>query len=363
MIKVLWLSPNFNHYKARCLNHLASDKKIKLTVLSGSGRNQVGDKEINGNWKFEYIRVEVPKMKFGRSNLIRKYLKSMIQDFDWVMLPAEKKNLPLFWLIKKLKEKHPNVRFFSYNHPIFKSGKGKITMLDKILTKWVFKKLDRVIFYTEQSYEWALKKKLVPKIKAYWANNTIDDIEIKKQYTFVQPPPEPRILFIGRLIKSKRIYDLLTYYQELKINLPSLKLEIIGDGPQKNIIEAILRQTNSIIWHGAIVDEKKIAPIMQRTSLVFIPGHSGLSINHAFTYGRPYITIEGASHAPELDYIDNDKNGFILPDDKNTIITNITELINNRKKLEQFCCHAKEKGKELSIQNWVAQIKYSLLHE
>ena len=26
-----------------------------------------------------------------------------------------------------------------------------------------------------------------------------------------------------------------------------------------------------ITWHGAIVDEKKIAPIMQKTSFVFVP--------------------------------------------------------------------------------------------
>ena len=38
MTRILWLSPNFNHYKARFLNHLANADGIELTLLTESGR-------------------------------------------------------------------------------------------------------------------------------------------------------------------------------------------------------------------------------------------------------------------------------------------------------------------------------------
>ncbi|WP_412560017.1 glycosyltransferase family 4 protein [Winogradskyella sp. MIT101101] len=364
MIRILWLSPNFNHYKARFLNHLAKESEIELSVLSGSGRSQMGDKKITANWNFRHIEKSVSKQKFGWSIPIVRHLKSVFSDFDWVLIPAEKKNLPLFLYLLYLRKSNPSTKLISYNHPILKSKKGKTTLLDRVLTKFYFNKLDRVIFYTEESYKYMVNEnKIISPEKAFWANNTLDNIEIAKNYTFNLPPANQfNILFIGRLIATKRLDDLLKYYAQLKVVISGLKLEIIGDGPQKNIIESAIMQDDSIIWHGAVVDESEIAPIMQRSSLIFVPGHSGLSINHAFAYGRPYITLRGSSHAPEIDYIDNGKNGYILSDD-NEVVKKISELLKNREKLENFCHSANEKGKRLSVQNWVQQIKISLMHE
>lgn len=365
MIKVLWLSPSFNHYKARFLNHLADGVNVDLTIISGTGRSKMGDQELNDNWKFKQIKLDVSKKDFGKSKIVRNKLSSIFSDFDWVLVPAEKKNLPLFLYAMKLRKMNKTVRIFSYNHPILKSKKGKVTWLDKLLTKFYYNKLDRVIFYTEQSHDWAVKNKLIDSKKAFWANNTIDNLEIQRHYQFQLPPKDnPCLLFIGRLIASKRINDLIGYFKHLKLQIPNLQLEIIGDGPESHIIkDSIVNGVEDIIWHGTLVDEEKIAPIMSKTSIVFIPGHSGLSINHAFAYGRPYITLEGPSHAPELNYIDRGENGFVLNGDFELNIETIKDLLINRTQLEQFCNGAKVKGEYLSVQNWVQQIKNSLLHE
>ena len=97
--------------------------------------------------------------------------------------------------------------------------------------------------------------------------------------------------------------------------------------------------------------------------MVFIPGHSGLSINHAFAYGRPYVTLQGASHAPELEYIEEGSNGYVLKGDIDSNMKTIENLLINRSVLEQFCKKAKQKGVELSVKNWVRQLRTSLLDE
>ena len=51
---------------------------------------------------------------------------------------------------------------------------------------------------------------------------------------------------------------------------------------------------------------------MKKASLVFVPGLSGLSINHAFAYGRPYATFSAERHGPEINYLINGVNGFII---------------------------------------------------
>ncbi|WP_298754912.1 glycosyltransferase family 4 protein [uncultured Psychroserpens sp.] len=364
MLKVLWLAPNFNHYKARFLNHLANENGIELAILSGTGRANMGDQELEGDWSFKLEKLNVTKKDFGNSNQVKEHLKLIFKEFDWILIPAEKKNLSLFSFALKLRKQNTSVRLFSYNHAQLKSKNILHSFLDRSLTKFYNKKLDRVIFYTEDACKQAIKHKLIAPNKAFWANNTVDNIEIDKYYTYTLPPEDQlTLLFIGRLIPSKRISDTIDYYKRLKQRFPKLKLEIIGDGPENTIVKSAIQVDSNIIWHETLVDEAKITPIMTRASLVFIPGLSGLSINHAFSYGRPYVTLEADKHGPEISYLQHGENGYILKDDVDENIETLSNLLKNKTLLHRFCTNAKEKGIYLSVQNWVEQIKSSLLHE
>ncbi len=365
MKKILWLSPNFNHYKTRFLNHLARAKNIELTVLSGTGRAGMGDQEIKSQCHFYHIQLEVRKRDFGKSARVRKSLKMYFDHYDWVLIPTEKKNLLLFVYALYLRKRHRETKLLTYTHPISKSVGGKITLIDRLITKFYYKQLDRVIFYTEQGSKWAIKNKLIEPKKAFWANNTIDTSEIKKYYTFELPPEkEPAILFIGRLIPSKCLNDLILYCKALKTYLPHLKLHVIGDGPERPIVLTAMEKDKNIVYHGTLIDEGKIAKVIKQCSIVFIPGHSGLSINHAFAYGRPYITCaDYKNHPPEISYIEHGKNGYIFNNDFNENTNKLLELFSNRDLLTMFCKNAKAKGEELSIENWEQQMTFNLLHE
>ncbi|WCO01129.1 glycosyltransferase [Psychroserpens ponticola] len=362
MVKILWLSPALNHYKARFLNHLANDNEIQLHILSGTGRNKMGDHEISQDWTFDQDKINVPKSKFGFSKEVKAFLKKEAHNFDWIMIPAEKKNLLLFMFLVKHCRNLQNTNVFSYNHPILKTKNKNLKAIDLWLSKFFFKNLDRVVFYTKESMELALSENLIASKKSYWVNNTIDTIEVNKFYEYVKPPKEEqRMLFIGRLIESKQIPELFRYYHEIKKSIADLKLEIIGDGPMSEVVEAAVKNDKDIIWHKSIVDEEKIAPIMSRSCLVFVPGHSGLSINHAFVYGRPYVTLQADKHGPEISYLINGENGYILAEDFDRNVQKLSNLLLDSNLLDRFCQNANAKGKELSVEKWVAQMKSNLL--
>ena len=86
--KVLWLSPNLNHYKARFLNLLSQEAEIELIIVKGTGRHGYGDKEIQQNWNFKFIEVLVSKKKYGFSLKTAKTIKEKFSDFQWVLISA-----------------------------------------------------------------------------------------------------------------------------------------------------------------------------------------------------------------------------------------------------------------------------------
>ena len=84
MKKILWLAPNLNHYKSRLLNKLALADDIKLTVISGTGRNNMGDKELLGKFSFDHVKLNVSKSNFGTSKEVLALLKKQFKSYDWI---------------------------------------------------------------------------------------------------------------------------------------------------------------------------------------------------------------------------------------------------------------------------------------
>ena len=112
-MKVLWLSPMLNHYKARFLDRLHEGFSVDITVMSGTGRSSQGDYKWTEKTKFKLIRLPVAKQDFGLSKTVRNEINSVFVEFDWIMIPKEHKNLPLFlYLLWLRKSKSSSVRFF-----------------------------------------------------------------------------------------------------------------------------------------------------------------------------------------------------------------------------------------------------------
>ncbi|MFC2175552.1 glycosyltransferase family 4 protein [Bacteroidota bacterium] len=364
-MKVLWLSPMLNHYKARFLDRLQEDFPIELTVLAGTGRDNKGDFHWNEKTGFTLIQVPVSKKKFGLSRQVRKEIEGLFQGFDWVILPKENKNLLLFIFLLNLKKKTAgkgkNVGLFTYNHPIVTEGPKKEGFFRLMVSKFYYRYYDKVIFYTEAGCQRMIDMSYISSEKAYYANNTIDTVEVNRHYCFEYPDPnQPTILFIGRLIPSKRLGDLISYYRKLKTRseLRLLKLIVIGDGPESHVIEKAMESDSDIDWVGTVVDEEKIAPFMSQATLVFVPGHSGLSINHAFSYGRPFVTLGGIHQPPEIDYLQHGINGLILKGNSSENIDQIGSMLINFDAALYDRCY--ETGKDLSVGNWCKQIVAAL---
>ncbi len=363
MTSLLWIAPNLNHYKSKFLTRLTEVSDFDITVLAGAQMRSLGHGRNNEQEGFEKIEVKADKRSFQYSANVYFTLFKLIlkRKFDTVLMPCEKKHIfvILFLFIMKYFFGYSFVTYTHHRIPLFK--KFDFFFIEKIIAVFLFRLYDKAIFYTEEGMKWAIANNLIPDSKAGFANNTLDTAQIFSLYSFEVNKREPKtILFIGRLISNKKIELLFDYYKSLKKKIQDILLIIIGDGPESYKVKKEASFDKNILWRGVVVDERLIMPDMKKAHVVFVPGHSGLSIVHAFCYGKPYLTVDSTNHGPEISYLEDDINGLILTGKIARDSEKIIGLLTDDKKYEKFCNNAFATAKKLSVDNWCRQIITSL---
>jgi len=125
---------------------------------------------------------------------------------------------------------------------------------------------------------------------------------------------ERGILFIGRLRENSGIALLCRVVKRLRTEAGyDIKLHIVGDGPERHLIERE-RALADVIFHGATYDYHKIAQISRLCAVGCYAGNAGLSVVHYMSLSLvPVVHNRLASHqGPEPGYITNGTNGILF---------------------------------------------------
>jgi glycosyltransferase involved in cell wall biosynthesis len=343
-------------------------------VLAGSMQKAKGFSEAQEQLSYPVERVPVVSTKFGMSlAVVRKVLQLCRKtSFDFIMIPADQRRLPLMLVLTVFRPVF-HYRLFSYNHA--KSGSREAGYLASRVNQWLtrlmYGVMDRVVFYTYHERDTALGMGLLPPQKAFYANNTLDTDEIA---ALCPPEPEtvapPAMLFIGRLVAEKRVDLALQYYREVKKAIPQLRLIVIGDGPDVMQVKRAAQGDADILWTGMLSEEQEISIWMRQASCVFNPGRAGLSVVHAFAYGKPFVTLRKAPgssngrivHAPEMCYLMPGENGLLLDgDDLQADCRQITAMLTDPDRCRAMARKAMETSRQISIAQWTEQMSESLM--
>ncbi|MEI8108845.1 MAG: glycosyltransferase family 4 protein, partial [Verrucomicrobiota bacterium] len=154
--------------------------------------------------------------------------------------------------------------------------------------------------------------------KTFIANNAVNftafpEISTSKEALKAELhlPFKKIILFVGRMRPVKKVEHLIEVFQ--KINHPDYGLVIVGDQMAYDL--ATLIHSPNIRYLGEIFDPQNllISKIFKASDLFVIPGDVGLGLNQAFFWGLPVVTEDGLQ-PPEIHYLTNGRNGFIVPE-------------------------------------------------
>lgn len=107
-----------------------------------------------------------------------------------------------------------------------------------------------------------------------------------------QLPPLPRIVFIGRLVRTKRPDHAVAAFRMIAAAFPGAVLDVVGDG---YYAEALAREAHSgVVLHGAVSDAEKSA-LLDAASLVLLPGTRegfGMVALEAAAHGVPVVAYD-----------------------------------------------------------------------
>jgi len=128
--------------------------------------------------------------------------------------------------------------------------------------------------------------------------------------------PERFLLFVGRLVPEKGVFDLLDAYAKLESNVRSqLGLVFAGDGASRQELEWQARRINpSTICFPGFAQREELAGLYGLAEGLTLPTHSdpwGLVVNEAMACGLPIIVSNVAGCAADL--VEDGWNGYVVP--------------------------------------------------
>jgi glycosyltransferase involved in cell wall biosynthesis len=222
---------------------------------------------------------------------------------------------------------------------------------------YIHKISDGLILYSENEIHY-IKNKYRRKI--FVANNTVnfeDYPEIKESVKQIKNEfsisYKKVVLSVGRMGAAgerKKVHHLIEIFND--IDLDGIGLVIVGSGMSQELLNKLNRKNTMYLGEVHDPHHIQISKIFKMADIFSIPGHVGLGLNQAFYWGLPVITEEGFQ-PPEIYYLINGRNGFIVPNnDVNELRRKLMYLLDNDDVRREFSENAREDiMKNASIEN------------
>ena len=261
-------------------------------------------------------------------------------------------------------------RIFFWGHGY--NRQGNINSYSEKLKRFLANKVNGWFAYTNSTVEY-LKSIGVPESKIILIENAIDTLSFQKQVESIDdsqikkfcsslkiPVNGPLALYCGSLYTEKKINFLLECADKIVEEIPDFNLLIIGSGSGSDDFLRNSKNKNYIKYLGADFGCKKA--ICFRIANVFLnPGLVGLGILDSFSVGLPFITTKDALHSPEVDYLINGVNGYMVDGDISLYSKQAINLLRDEGLRKYLSIGAIKTSKRYSLENMVHNVSNGII--
>jgi glycosyltransferase involved in cell wall biosynthesis len=159
-------------------------------------------------------------------------------------------------------------------------------------------------------------------------------------------------LYIGAMYKEKRLEFLMKAAARIRHEIPDFELLLVGSGPDAHIAAEAASAHPWVHYLGPLFDHDK-AHAFAVSRVVLLPGAVGLAILDSFACGVPLVTTDVPFHGPEIDYLDNGRNGLMTPHDADTYAEAVVRLMRDQLDYESLRNGAVASARRYTVENMV----------
>lgn len=223
----------------------------------------------------------------------------------------------------------------------FQSFNSILAVLLKLLLRPLMVKVKKFLFLSRVQMDGFCRLFSNCKAGLYANYSTTDEIIEKKR----DPVDNViKILFVGRVVKEKGVFEMLSAVEKIALEKGSVRLTIVGDGP--DLAELINKNKkipkNTVHFMGYLTGIE-LEDAYKKADVLILPTYHPEGFPYvvieAMRAGLPIIsTSAGALETLVLDGV----TGFkIRPEDVDSIVIAVSKLIDNRTLLEEMSkkCH------------------------
>lgn len=279
------------------------------------------NKNVNGRaWRTEECKFEEKTIS---SNKLVKTLKDIVNQYDLIMIGGyDKKEYILLSLMCKLRNKKYILLFDGINPK-------RINSKEK-LHKYIVKKfvISNSVFifgngmvskmYFTQQFKYPddriVNQYLTVDIESISRlSDKKEEIKTMLQNKYVIPQNMNVVMYSGRLVKRKRIENIINALSLLK-NKDDYYLLIVGDGEERENLFHLAKEKNiNLIITGFIKEQEELFKFYYLADMFILPSENepwGLVVNEAMAAGLPLIVSDECGSY--MDLVKDDYNGFIV---------------------------------------------------
>ena len=172
------------------------------------------------------------------------------------------------------------------------------------------------------------------------------------------------VLFVGRLINLKGVYDLLKAFHLLKKSIPSAKLFIAGYGEEEQGMRKMAKEMSiqDVTFLGR-QEKEEVARWMKKSEILVLPSYSEgfpLVIAEAMACGLPIVTTN-VRGLPEI--VKDGENGYLVePGDCEALAKSMRLLLEDRKKRQEISKRNEREAERYSWKQVVKEIYFLLCY-
>lgn len=172
----------------------------------------------------------------------------------------------------------------------------------------------------------------------------------------------PVAVSIGSIYPTKRPEFLLEAADHLRRISPGFELIVIGDGPDRHLLDTAMSSRPWLHVLGAIHGDD-LARLASPASVLLNPGLVGLTIVDALALGLPMVTCDVPYHSPEVEYLKHGINGLMLAGDvtPERYAREVAGLLDDRNELAHLSCNAAEAAMRYTMDEMVERFADGIL--